>query len=230
MLTAADIMTRDVVTVTPDTSVRAIAQLLCTRHISGVPVVDREKRVIGIVGEGDLLGHAEVAGERRRSWWLNAFVNSNALARDYIKTHGRVAADVMTPTVITVASAASIAEIARILERHRIKRVPVVDGGKLVGIVARGDLLQALAMAGIATKPTSVDDRAIRERLFAELESQRWAHLLTKNIVVRNGVVHLSGVVETPEERHALQIAAENVPGVERVEDHCRARPLFRMQ
>ena len=230
MLTAADIMTRDVVTVTPDTSVRAIAQLLCTRHISGVPVIDREKRVIGIVGEGDLLGHAEVAGERRRSWWLNAFVNSNALARDYIKTHGRVAADVMTPTVITVASAASIAEIARILERHRIKRVPVVDGGKLVGIVARGDLLQALAMAGIATKPTSVDDRAIRERLFAELESQRWAHLLTKNIVVRNGVVHLWGVVETPEERHALQIAAENVPGVERVEDHCRARPLFRMQ
>ncbi len=230
MLTAADIMTRDVVTVTPHTSVRAIAQLLCTRHISGVPVVDREKRVIGIVGEGDLLGHAEVAGERRRSWWLNAFVNSNALARDYIKTHGRVAADVMTPTVITVASAASIAEIARILERHRIKRVPVVDGGKLVGIVARGDLLQALAMAGIATKPTSVDDRAIRERLFAELESQRWAHLLTKNIVVRNGVVHLWGVVETPEERHALQIAAENVPGVERVEDHCRARPLFRMQ
>ena len=230
MLTAADIMTRDVVTVTPPTSVRAIAQLLCTRHISGVPVVDREKRVIGIVGEGDLLGHAEVAGERRRSWWLNAFVNSNALARDYIKTHGRVAADVMTPTVITVAPAASIAEIAKILERHRIKRVPVVDGGKLVGIVARGDLLQALAMAGIAAKPTSVDDRAIRERLFAELESQRWAHLLTKNIVVRNGVVHLWGVVETPEERHALQIAAENVPGVERVEDHCRARPLFRMQ
>jgi CBS domain-containing protein len=229
MLMAADVMTPDVITVTPDTSVREIAKLLYTRHISGVPVIDREKRVIGIVGEGDLLGHAEVAGERRRTWWLDAFVNSNALARDYIKTHGRVAADVMTPTVITVAPTALIAEIAKILERHRIKRVPVIDGGKLVGIVTRGDLLQALAAAEVA-RPASVDDRAIRERLLAELETQRWAHLLTKNIVVQNGVIHLSGFVETLEERHALHIAAENVPGVERVEDHCRARPLFRMQ
>ena len=96
MLTAADVMTADVITVTPDTSVREIAKLMYTRHISGVPVIDREKRVIGIVGDGDLLGHAEVAGERRRTWWFDAFVNSNALARDYIKTHGRIAADVMT--------------------------------------------------------------------------------------------------------------------------------------
>jgi CBS domain-containing protein len=229
MLTAADVMTSDVITVTPDTSVREIAKLMYTRHISGVPVVDREKRVIGIVGEGDLLGHAEVAGERRRTWWLDAFVNSNALARDYIKTHGRVAADVMTPTVFAVAPTALIAEIAKILERHRIKRVPVIDGGKLVGIVTRGDLLQALAAAEVA-RPANVDDRAIRERLLAELETQRWAHLLTKNIVVQSGVIHLSGFVETLEEHHALHIAAENVPGVERVEDHARLRPLFRLR
>ena len=228
MLMAADVMTPDVITVTPDTSVREIAKLMYTRHISSVPVVDREKRVIGIVGEGDLLGHAEVAGERHRTWWLDAFVDSNALARDYIKTHGRVAADVMTKTVITVAPTASIAEIAKLLERHRIKGVPVVDGGKLVGIVARSDLLRALAKAEVA-KPASIDDRAIRERLLAELETQRWAHLPTKNIVVQDGVIHLSGFVETPEERHALHIAAENVPGVERVEDHARLRPLFRL-
>ena len=228
MLTAADVMTADVITVTPDTSVREIAKLMYTRHISGVPVIDREKRVIGIVGDGDLLGHAEVAGERRRTWWFDAFVNSNALARDYIKTHGRIAADVMTPTVITVAPTASIAEIAKLLERHRIKGVPVVDGGKLVGIVARSDLLRALAKAEVA-KPASIDDRAIRERLLAELERQRWAHLPAKNIVVQNGVIHLSGFVETPEERHALHIAAENVPGVERIEDHARLRPLFRL-
>ncbi len=228
MLTAADVMTSDVFAVTPDTSIREVAKLMYTRHISSVPVVDREKRVIGIVGEGDLLGHAEVAGERHRTWWLDAFVDSNALARDYIKTHGRVAADVMTKTVITVAPTASIAEIAKLLERHRIKGVPVVDGGKLVGIVARSDLLRALAKAEVA-KPASIDDRAIRERLLAELETQRWAHLPTKNIVVQDGVIHLSGFVETPEERHALHIAAENVPGVERVEDHARLRPLFRL-
>src|SRR5262249_55350023 len=102
MLTAADVMTSDVITVTPDTSVREIAKLMYTKHISGVPVIDRDKRVIGIVGEGDLLGHAEIAGERHRTWWLDAFVDSNALARHYIKTHGRIAADVMTPTVNTV--------------------------------------------------------------------------------------------------------------------------------
>ncbi len=228
MLTAADVMTSDVITVTPDTSVREIAKLMYTRHISGVPVIDGEKRVIGIVGEGDLLGHADIAGERHRTWWLDAFVNSNALAREYIKTHGRVASDVMTPTVIMVAPTASIVEIAKILERHRIKRLPVVDGDKLVGIVTRGDLLQALAAAEVA-KPASVDDRAIRERLLAELESQRWAHLPAKSIVVQGGVIHLSGFVETPEERHALHIAAENVPGVERIEDHARLRPLFRL-
>ena len=228
MLTAADVMTSEVITVTPDMSVREIAKLMYTRHISGVPVLDREKRVIGIVGEGDLLGHAEVAGERRRTWWLDAFVNSNALARDYIKTHGRIAGDVMTPTVITVAPTTSIAEIAKILQRHRIKRVPVVDGDKLVGIVTRGDLLKALAAAEVA-KPARVDDRAIRERLLAELDSQRWAHLRAKNIVVQNGVIQLSGFVETPEERHALHIAAENVPGVKRVEDQARLRPLFRL-
>src|SRR5262249_46558823 len=157
---------------TPDTSVREIAKLMYTKHISGVPVIDRDKRVIGIVGEGDLLGHAEIAGERHRTWWLDAFVDSNALARHYIKTHGRIAADVMTPTVNTVAPTTPIAEIAKILKRHGLKRVPVVDGDKLVGIVTRGDLLQALAAAEIA-KPASVDDRAIRERLLAELETQR---------------------------------------------------------
>ena len=159
MLTAADVMTSDVITVTPDTSVREIAKLMYTKHISGVPVIDLEKRVIGIVGEGDLLGHAEVAGERRRTWWFDAFVDSNALARDYIKTHGRIAADVMTPTVISVAPTASIAEIAKILQRHRIKRVLVIDGGNLVGIVTRSDLLRALAAAEVA-KPAHIDDRA----------------------------------------------------------------------
>ncbi len=229
MLTAIDIMTRDVISVTPDTSVRDIAKLLYTRHISGVPVIDRENRVIGIVGEGDLIGHAEVAGEQRRSWWLSAFLNnSNTLARDYIKTHGRIAADVMTPTVITVALTASIAQIAKILDRHRIKRVPVVDEGKLVGIVTRGDLLQALATAHDA-KSATIDDSTIRGRLLSELERRRWAHLLCKEIIVQDGVVNVFGVVETEDERRALRLAVENVPDVQRVEDHCRLRPLFRL-
>ena len=144
MLTAADVMTREVVSVGPDTPVRAIAELLYTRRISGVPVLE-EGRLIGVVSEGDLIGHAAAIGEQRRSWWLGALMNDSVSARDYAKTHGRTARDVMTSAVITIDEAATLAEIARTLERHRIKRVPVLREGKLVGIVSRGNLLQGLA-------------------------------------------------------------------------------------
>src|SRR5437667_3197271 len=122
MLTAADVMTTDVVTVMPETPVRDIARLLHTKRISGVPVVSPDNRVIGIVSEGDLIGHAQIVGEPRRSWWLRLFDDANTLAREYAKTHGRVAQDVMTSTVITVTPTASLAEIAKTLEHDRIKR------------------------------------------------------------------------------------------------------------
>ena len=125
MLTSADVMTADVVSVEPDTPVRDIAQLLYTRRISGVPVVE-QGRLIGIVSEGDLIGHAAAIGEQRRSWWLSAFMDDSLSARDYAKTHGRTARDVMTSNVVTVEETTTLAEIAKTLERHRIKRVPVV--------------------------------------------------------------------------------------------------------
>jgi CBS-domain-containing membrane protein len=129
----------------------------------------REPVVIGIVSEGDLIGHAQIVGEPRRSWWLRLFDDENTLAREYAKTHARVAQDVMTSTVITVTPTASLAEIAKTLEHDRIKRVPVVHNGKLVGIVTRSNLLQALAAADVS-KPASLDDRTIRERLLKELK------------------------------------------------------------
>lgn len=173
------------------------------------------------MSEGDLIGHAEVVGERRRSWWLRLFDDESVLARDYAKTHGRVARDVMTSSVITVSPTATLAEIAKTLEDHRIKRVPVVRAGKLGGIVTRGNLLQALAMADVS-KPASIDDRTIRDRLLNKLNAQSWANLALKNILVKEGVVHLWGFVATEEERRALRLAAENVPGVKTVEDHLR--------
>lgn len=218
MLTAADVMTREVVSVGPDTPVRAIAELLFTRRISGVPVLE-DGRLIGVVSEGDLIGHAAATGEQRRSWWLSALMNDSASARDYAKTHGRTARDVMTSAVITIAETATLAEIAKTLERHRIKRVPVLRAGKLVGIVSRGNLLQALATLEVEAAGT-VDDDAIRERLIAELRGQSWAHLPPDAIVVENGIVRLSGIVQTEDERRALRIAAENTPGVKGVDDH----------
>jgi len=218
MLTSADVMTADVVSVEPDTPVRDIAQLLYTRRISGVPVVE-QGRLIGIVSEGDLIGHAAAIGEQRRSWWLSAFMDDSLSARDYAKTHGRTARDVMTSNVVTVEETTTLAEIAKTLERHRIKRVPVVRNDTLVGIVTRGNLLQGLATLEVKP-PTSVDDRTIREQLIAELRGQAWAHLLADDIVVENGIVRLSGIVQSEDERRALRIAAENISGVKSVEDH----------
>jgi CBS domain-containing protein len=218
MLTAADVMTSDVVSVEPDTPVRDIAELLYSRRISGVPVVENDQ-VIGIVSEGDLIGHVAAIGEPRRSWWLSLFADESLSARDYAKTHGRTARDVMTASVVSVEETATLAEMARLVERHRIKRVPVLRDGKLIGIVTRGNLLQGLATLK-AELPKSVDDATIREELVAELRNQPWAHLRAEDIVVENGVVHLHGTVRTEDERRALRIAAENVRGVRSVEDH----------
>ncbi|KAB0265001.1 CBS domain-containing protein [Microvirga brassicacearum] len=219
MLTAADIMTSAVVTVNPDTSIHEIAALLREHHISGVPVVGEGDRVLGIVSEGDLIGHAKIAGEQRHSWWHGFFTNPTALAQHYAKSHGRTAGDVMTTDVVTVQEATSVADTAHILARNGIRRVPVVRDGKLVGIVSRSNLIGVLATTDVS-KPMSIADRTIRQQLSDELDAQPWAHLLAKNIVVENGVVHLFGLVQSEEERNAVRLAAKNVPGVRAVEDH----------
>ena len=225
LLTAADVMTREVVTVAPETPVPEIAQILHAKRISGVPVVAADGGVVGIVSEGDLMRHALAIGEQRGSWWLTFFSDNSALAREYMKTHGRTARDVMTREVISIAPTALLADIAKTLERNRIKRVPVIDNGKLAGIVTRANLLQALAAANVS-QAASVDDRTIRERLLAELEPQPWVHLLSKNIIVQDSVVHLWGMVATEAERDALRLAAENTPGVKKVEDHLSRYPV----
>jgi CBS-domain-containing membrane protein len=225
MLTAADVMTSSVITVRPDTPVHDIAKLLCERHISGVPVIGEDDRLLGIVSKGDLIGHSRAAGERRRSWW-HTFLNDPAvLAQHYATSHGRTAADVMTRDVITVLETTSVADTARILEQHRIKRVPVVRDGNLVGIVTRSNLLQVLAATDVS-KPMSIADRVIRKRLNDELDAQPWAHLVLKNIVVENGVVHLFGLVQLDEEWHAVRLAAENLDRVKAVEDHLSMVPF----
>ena len=216
MPTAADVMTPDVVSIGPETSVKEVAELLYSRDISSVPVVDVEGRVLGIVGEGDLIGHAAIVGERRRSWWLSLFSDEGATAQDYIKTHGRTARDVMRSDVVTVEERATLAEIVEVMEHHQVRRVPVVRAGKLVGLVTRGNLLRGLA--ALTSPRPSGDDRTIREQLIRELEGKPWAHLL--DVTVENGVVHLHGTVQGEDERRALQLAAENVAGVKRVEDH----------
>jgi CBS domain-containing protein len=207
------------------------------RGISGVPVVDSDNRVIGVVSEGDLLHRIETGTERRpervtgqrRSWWLDAIAsNQDLLARDYVKSHGRTVKDVMTPDVISVADTTELAEIAMLLETKRIKRVPVVRDGKLVGIVSRANLVRALAAA--KSEPATDadnDDRTIREKLLSELkrqewfEMQEWFRIWAADIIVRDRVVHFwLSDNQSQEERRALRVAAENIAGVRRVEEH----------
>ncbi|MDP6704965.1 MAG: CBS domain-containing protein [Alphaproteobacteria bacterium] len=223
---AQDIMTRNVVTVGPDATVREIAQLLVDKHVSAAPVVEADGTLLGIVSEGDLVRRPEIAGERRPSWWLAMISDPGDRAADYVKTHAQHAAEIMTKNVATVNEDTSVAEIAQLLESRRIKRVPVLSDGKLVGIVARADLLRALAVRPPAPAPERQDDRAIQEQLQKVLEEQRWESSLL-NVVVEDGVVHLWGMVERNETREALKIAAENITGVKSVEVHFTKPPTW---
>jgi len=218
-----DVMTSEVVTIDADASVQAAAKLMAERGISALPVVDPGKRVIGMVSEGDLLHRAETGTERRRAWWLDMLASTNELAGDYVKSHGGKVKDVMTRDVVSVTEETLVADIAILLESKRIKRVPVLRDGRLVGIVSRANLVRALAMTiGETPSAGAADDRTIRERLLAELRTQRWAEVAPANVTVRDGVVHLWSSYLSEQERRALVVAAEGIPGVRRVEDHMR--------
>ncbi len=223
---AADIMTREVVTVSPDTLVLEIARLLVERRISAVPVVV-DGRPVGMVSEGDLLRQVSPAPPRQ-PYWLELFFSRDTLAAEYIHDHARTARQIMSRPVVTVLEDALVPEIVDLLEARRIKRVPVVDwGGRVVGIVSRGNLLQGLAArARQQPRPASAEeDRRIRNALLAELRSQDWADLPAEgNIIVEDGVVNLHGLVRSPQVRKAMVVAAENIPGVRRVADHMRDR------
>lgn len=225
---ASAVMTRCVVTVSPDTSVPEVVRIMVERQISAVPVLDGDS-LVGIVSEGDLLRRAEIGTEHRRSRWIELAFSNSTLAADYAKEHGRRVSDVMTQNVITADSATPIAEIAKLMETHHIKRVPVVENGKLVGIVSRANLVEALARSGKNLAfPGALNDLEIRAVLCKELRRQRWAFTPTEaNVVVRNGVVHLRGYIGSEEARRAIVVLAENIPGVQSVQDDMDYPPVM---
>lgn len=224
-----DVMTTNVVSVTPDATVEEVARLLLQQRISAVFVVDDSGLPVGVVSEGDLMRRTETGTERARSWWLRLFADSAALATEYAKSHGRRVRDVMSRPVISVDEDASLGEAATLLETHRIKRLPVVRDGTILGVVSRANLVRALASAGTGTVTTEDRDRAIRDRLMAELKDQPWSSADARSVIVADGVVHLWGLVASDEERVATRVLAEQVPGVRAVEDHLIVRPLVQM-
>ena len=221
---ARDIMTPDVISVAPDTPLADVVRLLLEHRISAVPVV-QDGAVVGIISEGDLLRRVETHTDAPPSRWLELLHGGSTRAADYVKTHGRRADEVMTRNVVTVGEDAPLVQIARLLASHRIRRVPVLRGDRLVGIVSRANLLQALAShMPPAPPPGSTDDRRIRDALLAEIGRQSFAAPGDASVMVKDGVVSLWGTVESDDRRRALVVAAENIPGVVRVED-CMQRP-----
>ncbi len=217
---ARDVMVSPVITTKPSTSVREVAQILLAHHISALPVVDDAGKLVGIVSEGDLMRRADLGTERHRSWWLAAlFAEEEALAAEYVKQHSKKVADVMTKRVVTASPGAALGEIASLLERHSIKRVPIIDNGAIVGIVSRANLIQALA-GDRKGADAPVPDAALREKLMAHLKAQPWAHTSLLNVTVNDGVVDIWGITRSEAEKKALRVAAETTPGVRAVNDN----------
>lgn len=227
-MNAADVMVANVVTVGPDARVSDVADILLQNRISAVPVVDGSGKLVGIVSEGDLMHRAESDTEIHRSWWLNALTSNESMAAEFVRSHSQKVTDVMTKRVVTASPDTPLHEIANLLEKNRIKRVPILKDGKLVGIVSRANLLQALASLKqrVATGKTP-DDAAIRERIVKELEKQSWARPSLVNVIVQNGAVELWGVVDSRSEKDAIRVMAETAPGVRSVNDNVIVQPVI---
>ena len=218
---AADVMTRNVQSVSPDLPVEEVAKFMLARRISAVPVLDGSGHLVGMVSEGDLMRRAELGTEKHRSWWLRLFVGADYEAHEFVRSHGRKARDVMTRKVVTVTEDTPIADIVALMEENRIKRVPVMHDGKIVGIVSRANLLRAFASREVSKAAAmSAQDRDIQLRLLAALEKQPWWHKRACNVVVADGIVHLWGNTESAEEREAIRVTAENTSGVRGVKNH----------
>jgi CBS domain-containing protein len=218
---AADIMTRRPVTVSPDTPLADVIAILLDKRIGAVPVMEGST-LVGVVSETDLLRRAELGSEPHPAGWLGLFVSEDARARAFVQGHGTLARDVMTQPPVTVRADAPVGDVAALLERKGISRVPVLDAtGRLAGIVSRSDILRALASRGAGAPAYTPSDRDLREAVMTALEAGGWASDAGDlTVVVEQGVVHLWGSIGADPVHRALLVAAGEVDGVREVRDH----------
>lgn len=224
---AADVMITNVIAVGPDACVQDVARILLDSRISAVPVIAADGKLLGIVSEGDLMRRAEAGTGRRRPWWLAILTGREVLANEYIREHSRQVTDVMTRNVVTATADTPLSTIANLLEKNAIKRVPIVEEGKVIGIVSRANLLQALASPGTRAKgaATGADDSKIRETVLSQLKAEPWTRPSLINVIVQDGAVELWGIVDSASEKKAVRVAAEVTPGVRAVNDNLIIRP-----
>lgn len=216
---AHHIMTRDVITVTPHTTIEDAANIMLKTRISGLPVVDDQGLLVGIVSESDFLSRREIGTDRKRPRWLQFLMGPGRLAADYVQERGRKVEDIMTRKPITVDEEMPLDDLVRLMEKNDIKRLPVMRDKVLVGIVTRSNLLQAVASLAREIPDPTADDAHIRERILRTVNATDWRPLGFE-VTVRNGVVHLHGIITTDSARQATIVAAENTEGVKQVHDH----------
>ena len=217
---AKDVMTGNVISIDPEQTVLQAARLMLQHRISGLPVTDASGRLVGILSEGDFLRRRETQTERRRSRWLEFLMGPGKIASEYTHTHGSKVGDVMTTDVRTVDEDTALEDIVELMERHRIKRVPVMRADKMIGIITRSNLMHAMVSMARTAPAEAKNDSTIRERLLAEFKKEQWVPAALINVVVQNGVVELWGAIVDERQRAALKVAAENTPGVKVVKDH----------
>jgi CBS domain-containing protein len=216
---AHQIMTRRVITASVNTPIAQAARVLLANHISGMPVVDDTGKVVGVVSQGDFMRRAEIGTQRKRSRWLKLLLGPGHAAADFVHERGRKVGEVMNDRPITVSEDATLEEVAATMEKNDIKRVPVMRGDALIGIITRTNLVQAvLDLAREVPDPTADDDH-IRNRIYSAIDKNDWKPF-GLSVVVRNGIVHLSGIITDERSRQATIVAAENVNGVRKVHDH----------
>ena len=214
---AHQIMTRSVFTIMPDATILEAAKTMLRHHVSGLPVVDAAGKLVGIVSEGDFVRRGEIGTQRKRGRWLTLLLGDSVA--DYIREHGRKVSDVMTSEPITVTEDATLEDIVNAMETNDIKRLPVMRGDNLVGIISRANLLQAVASLAREIPDPTADDDHIRRRIIQALEKNDWSPF-GLNVIVRDGIVHLSGFIIEEQSRQAAMVAVRNVAGVKQVHDH----------
>ena len=218
---AHQIMTKPVATVAPDATIVDAANIMLDRHISGLPVVDASGKLVGIVSEGDFIRRTEIGTGRRRGRWLQFILGPGKSPSDFVHEHGRRIAEVMTESPVTITEDTSLADIADLMERKNVKRLPVLRGDEVVGMITRANLLQAVASLAHQVPDPTADDDHIRSRIVHAIEKTDWCPS-GLNVIVRDRIAHLSGVILDEEARQAAVVAAENVEGVAKVHDHLR--------
>jgi CBS domain-containing protein len=216
---AHQIMTRPVITVTPETTILEAAKTMLRRHVSGLPVVDATGTLVGIVSEGDFIHRGEIGTQRQRGWFMRFILGPGHAATDFVREHGGKIAEIMTVNPLTIAEDTPLEKIVELMEKHHVKRLPVTRGDELVGIVSRANLLQAVASLARQVPDPTADDDHIRNRIINTLEKNDWCPF-GLSVIVRDGIVHLSGVITEERSRQAAIVAAESVAGVKKVHDH----------